>query len=61
MNYGTSDDVDFVYLGCPHYNIQDLPGRWQVCWTAKKCSTRLMGDDQSAKPIDWQSRQATSK
>ena len=24
MNYGTGDAVDFVYLGCPHYNIEEL-------------------------------------
>ena len=24
MNYGTTDDIDFVYLGCPFYNIVDL-------------------------------------
>ncbi len=24
MNYGSSDDIDFVYLGCPHYNIDEI-------------------------------------
>jgi predicted aconitase len=24
MNYGTSDSIDFVYLGCPHYNIDEI-------------------------------------
>jgi hypothetical protein len=24
LNYGTSDDIDFVYLGCPFYTIVDL-------------------------------------
>lgn len=24
LNTAETDDVDFVYLGCPHYNIQDL-------------------------------------
>jgi len=24
INYATNDDVEFVYLGCPHYNIQEL-------------------------------------
>jgi predicted aconitase len=24
MNYGSRDDIDFVYLGCPHYDIQQL-------------------------------------
>lgn len=24
LNTSTSDDVDFVYLGCPHYNIQEV-------------------------------------
>ena len=24
MNYASDDNVDFVYLGCPHYNIREL-------------------------------------
>jgi hypothetical protein len=24
MNYGSSDDIDFVYLGCPFYNIVEI-------------------------------------
>jgi predicted aconitase len=24
MNYASDDNVDFVYLGCPHYNITEL-------------------------------------
>jgi predicted aconitase len=24
MNYGSSNDIDFVYLGCPHYNIEEI-------------------------------------
>jgi predicted aconitase len=24
MNYGNSTDVDFVYLGCPHYTIEEV-------------------------------------
>jgi predicted aconitase len=24
LNYASSDDVDFVYLGCPHYNITEI-------------------------------------
>lgn len=24
MNYGDNDDVDFVSLGCPHYNIEEI-------------------------------------
>lgn len=24
MNYASTDSVDFVYLGCPHYNISEL-------------------------------------
>jgi len=24
MNYGSSEDIDFVYLGCPFYNIVEL-------------------------------------
>lgn len=24
LNYASSADVDFVYLGCPHYNIQEV-------------------------------------
>lgn len=26
LNYATGDAVDFVYLGCPHYNIEELHG-----------------------------------
>ena len=40
MNYGTSDDIDFVYLGCPHYNIQDLRKAAGLL-EGKKCNTRL--------------------
>lgn len=24
MNYASNENVDFVYLGCPHYNIEEL-------------------------------------
>ena len=24
LNYGSRDDVDFVSLGCPHYNLEQL-------------------------------------
>jgi predicted aconitase len=24
MNYGTSQDIEFVYLGCPHYTIREI-------------------------------------
>jgi predicted aconitase len=24
MNYGARDDIDFVYLGCPHYTIEEI-------------------------------------
>ncbi|QSX09237.1 DUF521 domain-containing protein [Alkalibacter rhizosphaerae] len=24
MNYASNDQVDFVYLGCPHYNIEEI-------------------------------------
>jgi predicted aconitase len=24
LNYGSSDDIDFVYLGCPHYTIEEV-------------------------------------
>jgi predicted aconitase len=24
MNYGSGHDIDFVYLGCPHYNIEEI-------------------------------------
>lgn len=24
MNYASTENVDFVYLGCPHYNIEEL-------------------------------------
>lgn len=40
MNFGPSDDVDFVYLGCPHYNIQELRKVADLL-EGKKCRVRL--------------------
>ena len=40
MNYGSSNDIDFVYLGCPHYNIEELR-RVADLLEGKKCHTRL--------------------
>ncbi len=40
MNYGSRDDVDFVYLGCPHYNIQEIQ-KVAGLLDGKKCRTRM--------------------
>ncbi|MFC2038256.1 aconitase X [Chloroflexota bacterium] len=40
LNYGSSDEVDFVYLGCPHYNLEELRKVADLL-DGKKCSTRL--------------------
>jgi predicted aconitase len=40
MNYGSSDDVDFVYLGCPHYNIEEIRKVADLL-EGKKCKVRL--------------------
>lgn len=40
MNYGSSDDIDFVYLGCPHYNIEEVRKVAELL-EGKKCNTRL--------------------
>jgi predicted aconitase len=40
MNYGSSTDVDFVYLGCPHYNIAELRKAADLL-EGRKCRTRL--------------------
>jgi predicted aconitase len=40
MNYGTRDDVDFVYLGCPHYDIMQVQRAAELL-NGKKCRTRL--------------------
>ena len=40
LNYHTSDDVDLVYLGCPHLNIVDLM-RLSVKLDGKKCKVPL--------------------
>jgi len=40
LNFHTSDDVDLVYLGCPHLNIVDLMRlSWQL--EGKKCKVPL--------------------
>lgn len=40
LNNAVHDDVDFVFLGCPHYNIQEVQ---KVAWllNGKKCKTSL--------------------
>jgi predicted aconitase len=40
MNYGSSDDVDFVSLGCPHYNLEDLRKAAGLL-EGKRCRVRL--------------------
>ena len=40
MNYGTSTDIDFVYLGCPHYNIEELR-KVAALLKGRKCSVTL--------------------
>jgi predicted aconitase len=40
LNYHTSDDVDMVYLGCPHLNIVDMM-RLSVKLEGKKCKIPL--------------------
>lgn len=40
LNYGASDDVDFVYLGCPHYTIEEVR-KVASLLDGKKCRTRL--------------------
>jgi predicted aconitase len=40
MNYGSSDDIDFVYLGCPHYTIEEIRKAADFL-EGKKCSVRL--------------------
>ena len=40
MNYGSSNDIDFVYLGCPHYNIEELR-KVAGLLEGKKCYTHL--------------------
>jgi hypothetical protein len=40
MNYGSGDNVDFVSLGCPHYNIEDVR-KVAGLLEGKKCRVRL--------------------
>jgi predicted aconitase len=40
MNYGKSDDIDFVYLGCPFYNIEEIRQTAELL-KGKKCKVRL--------------------
>ncbi|NLN07442.1 MAG: DUF521 domain-containing protein [Firmicutes bacterium] len=40
LNYADKNSVDFVYLGCPHYNIQDVY-RAATLLNGKKVKTRL--------------------
>jgi len=40
MNYGSSDNIDFVFLGCPHYNIEEIKKVAKLL-EGKKCSISL--------------------
>jgi hypothetical protein len=40
MNYGSSDNIDFVFLGCPHYNINEIKKAAGLL-SGKKCTTNL--------------------
>jgi predicted aconitase len=40
MNYGLSQDIDFVYLGCPHYTIQEIQKAADLL-VGKKTKVRL--------------------
>ncbi len=40
MTYASNDHVDFVYLGCPHYNIEELRKVARLL-DGKKCKTPL--------------------
>jgi predicted aconitase len=40
MNYGTRDDIEFVYLGCPHYNIMEVQ-KVAGLLEGKKCKVRM--------------------
>jgi hypothetical protein len=40
VNFNPAEDVDFVSLGCPHYNIVDL-WRLALLLEGKKCKVRL--------------------
>ncbi len=40
LNYGSSDDVDFVSLGCPHYNLEQLR-KVAGLLEGKRCKVRL--------------------
>jgi predicted aconitase len=40
MNYGSSRDIDFVFLGCPHYTIEEIRKAADFL-EGKKCRIRL--------------------
>jgi len=40
INYASNDNVDFVYLGCPHYNINEVHKVAQLL-KGKKCKLNL--------------------
>ena len=40
MNYGASDEIDFVYLGCPHYNIEEIRKATSLL-EGRKCTVTL--------------------
>jgi hypothetical protein len=53
MNYGSSDAIDFVYLGCPHYNITEVKKAADLL-EGKKCKVRtwVMTNPQTWKMAD---------
>jgi predicted aconitase len=40
INYASNENVDFVYLGCPHYNIEEVH-KVAVSLKGKKCKANL--------------------
>ena len=40
INYASDDNVDFVYLGCPHYNIVEVQKAARIL-EGKRCKTPL--------------------
>ncbi len=40
LNYASNENVDFVFLGCPHYNIQEIQKVARLL-DGKKCKSAL--------------------
>lgn len=40
LNYADTENVDFVYLGCPHYNIEEIRKAAKLL-DGKKCQAKL--------------------